>query len=380
VDVRYLNPWSDFAVVKEIWNELYKESKASYFQSWGWIENWIDSLQNLKVQLILVVIYDDSNPVCTFFLGSQIKSRRKLLKIKSHYINATGIDYYDDICIEFNSILCKPKFYVSLQDICKIVPKEWDEIIIPALESEKFSDIYRNGQDCKYNIIIDIDELAPYVNLEEVRKASGGYISLLGSRFRSYIRKSYRAYEKYGLINLIDAQDKKYAIEIYDELVKLHQKSWTAKGHPGAFSSEYFYNFHKQLITNRFSFGEVQLLKISSGSETLGCMYNFIYNGKVYFYQSGINYMLEKAAKPGLVCFCEAINYNAKLNHLIFDFMAGGFDYKQRLAKNMNRLVWVRIQKPLLKFKIEEKVKILYSYIKSIYGTCQNIFSKSIRY
>jgi hypothetical protein len=380
VNAKYLNPWRDYVKVKEIWNELFSMSNVSYFLSWGWLDTWINSLRNRNVQIVLVAIYNSNNPVCAFFIGSQKIKRRMLIRSRCKFLNSTGNNEYDDICTEFNSILCKKDFFMTLEDIIRFIPDPWDEILLPGLDLGNFPNLYDDKILDKYKIIIDEDEAAAYVRLKDVRNSPNGYIALLGQNTRATIRKSYRIYEKYGKITQCDSKDIVSAMKIYDELVQLHQKTWTSRGYPGSFASEYFYDFHKQLIQKRFSYGEVQLVKITAGSETLGCLYNFISKGTVYFYQSGINYDFERAAKPGFVCFSEVINYNASLNHLFFNFMGGGYEYKRRLANNENRLVWVRIQKPLLKFKIEDNFKVFYKNLKSKYNTWQNNFTKIHHY
>jgi hypothetical protein len=147
-------------------------------------------------------------------------------------------------------------------------------------------------------------------------------------------------------------------MDIYHELVDLHECTWNNRGEKGAFCSDYLCQFHRQLIQSRFEYDEVQLLRIRcENSSTIGCLYNFVYKNNVYFYQSGINYNLDKRLKPGLVAHTEAVKYNAAAGHKIYDFLGGGSRYKMSLATNHNQLIWIRLQKPLLKFRIECALK-----------------------
>jgi CelD/BcsL family acetyltransferase involved in cellulose biosynthesis len=117
------------------------------------------------------------------------------------------------------------------------------------------------------------------------------------------------------------------------------------------------FRFHEQLIRNRFEYHEIQLLRIKSGGNTLGCLYNFVYKDNVSFYQSGMNYDLDKRLKPGLVAHAEAIRHNAAAGRQTYDFLGGGSRYKMSLATHHNRLIWLRLQKPLLRFRIENTLK-----------------------
>jgi CelD/BcsL family acetyltransferase involved in cellulose biosynthesis len=61
--------------------------------------------------------------------------------------------------------------------------------------------------------------------------------------------------------------------------------------------------------------------------------------------------------KPGLVAHVEAIKHNTAAGHKTYDFLGGDSRYKMSLATHHNRLIWIRLQKPLLKFRIENALK-----------------------
>ena len=99
----------------------------------------------------------------------------------------------------------------------------------------------------------------------------------------------------------------------------------------------------------------MQLLRVKSGSITVGCLYNFGHKGRVYFYQSGINYEMDEQLKPGLICQVEAIKYNANLGHAVYDFMAGDKRHRKSPSTHEGRLIWAMIQKPSFPFRAEIK-------------------------
>ena len=75
-----------------------------------------------------------------------------------------------------------------------------------------------------------------------------------------------------------------------DELAQLHQNRWTGRGKPGVFASSRFIAFHRDLVARAFPSGGVQLLRIRAGAMVIGLLYNFIYKGRVYFYQGGLRF------------------------------------------------------------------------------------------
>src|SRR6185503_947791 len=123
------------------------------------------------------------------------------------------------------------------------------------------------------------------VDLEAVRTVEGGYDALLPASTRTHLRRTR------GLLGELEvevATEEAHALAIYEELLRLHEKRWLARGLRGAFSEPWFENFHRNLIVKRFAHGEIQLVRISSGNSTLGCLYNLVSRGRVTFYQCGL--------------------------------------------------------------------------------------------
>ncbi len=355
IKVEVLDPFEDFSRTEQIWTVLSSDSKVPYFLTWGWIENWLTSLKS-NIMVRLIVLTERSVPVAMFFAGEARVARKKVFTSNGLFLNATGLPEYDNLCIEYNSILCSESLKHSFEMILESLPQEWDEFFMPGLDASLFPGKCLKSSFDSYQIIIEKERQPPYVDLQIVRKSEKGYISLLGKNTRFNIRRSYRIYEVKGPVTIEVADNLNTAFDFYDELVYFHQKTWRERGLPGAFASDYFRNFHRELIRKRFCKREIQLIRVTAGKESIGCLYNFVFNGKVFFYQSGVNYSENKKLKPGLVCHFEAINYNAGLSNSVYDFLGGTDEYKTNLSTNTNRLIWARVQKKLVKFKIENKL------------------------
>jgi CelD/BcsL family acetyltransferase involved in cellulose biosynthesis len=167
-----------------------------------------------------------------------------------------------------------------------------------------------------------------------------------------------RAQRGFGELSLDVAADEREAADIYGELVRLHGLRWRARGQPGAFADPWFDRFHRRLIAERFRHGEIQLLRLRAGATTLGCLYNLVAGGRVLFYQSGLESFADPHLKPGYLCHAAAIRHNAAAGHAVYDLLAGASRYKQSLATDEVELVWARIQRPLCRFAIEERVRV----------------------
>ena len=356
---------ADFDRVKDIWCSLSADSNHSYFLSWGWIENWIRCLpENIPVKL--AVYSEHGLPILAFFLGHAKVVRRGVIHSRSLFLNSTGIPLFDQLYIEYNSMLHTGIVKYSLQEVLECLPKDWDEFVMPGLDSNAFPGSLTNRAMQVGNISVQKEIPSPYVDLDLVRQTHGDYVSLLSRNTRSIIRRSYRGYETRGPVVCEVANDEKSALNIFDELVRLHQRAWQARGTKGAFASDFFGNFHRRLILQRFKHGEIQLLRTCAGDVVIGCLYNFVFNRKVYFYQSGINYETDKRLKPGFICHVEAVRHNVAAGHACYDFLGGDSPYKKKLSTHQAKLIWAKVQKPRMKYRLETRLRTIKKTVQSL--------------
>src|SRR5262249_4951184 len=144
------------------------------------------------------------------------------------------------------------------------------------------------------------------------------------------------------------------------ELKELHQRKWQARGQPGAFASAIIEGFHRDLVADRLPAGEIQLLRVTDGAAaTVGCLYNFVLAGRVYYYQSGFAYPDRPAIKPGLVCHALAVGWNIERGARVYDLLAGDSQYKRSIATDCSEMLWLSLQRDRLRFRIEDAFRRL---------------------
>jgi CelD/BcsL family acetyltransferase involved in cellulose biosynthesis len=146
----------------------------------------------------------------------------------------------------------------------------------------------------------------------------------------------------------------------------LHQIEWKKRGEPGAFSNEYFYLFHRELIRTRFDRNEIQLLRIRSGTITIGILYSFVYQGDVLFYQSGFRYSTENVHRPGLVSHYLAVLHNARKGMKTYDFLAGDSAYKSSLSTDSTTMCWLRFVRNRRRLCLEKNLLVFKRQLKSL--------------
>jgi CelD/BcsL family acetyltransferase involved in cellulose biosynthesis len=351
--------------IRDAWCALEAAAPPSYFLSWGWVETWLDALPaSAAGGLALHVVRRAGAPVAAFFLGARTRWRHRVLPSRELHWNETGFDDYDEICIEYNGVVhdgAPP----PLAEILARLPRRWDEIYVPALDAE--DPLARGlvaGRDrLGLRLRVEGPVPSPMVDLAKVR-GGGDYLKLLGGSTRSQIRRSQKLYGARGKLALEVAASPDQALTIFDELVALHRRSWHERGSAGAFVP-FVHDFHRRLIERRFTTGEVQLARVRAGDTTVGCLYNFVWNGSVAFYQSGLAYETDGRLKPGLVCHALAVDHAARAGLRWYDFLAGGSRYKQSLATDARQLVWFRIQKPRLRFALEDLARAVRDRVRA---------------
>lgn len=350
-----IDPFTDAEKTERVWRLLCQGQVLPYFLTWGWMENWLATLPG-SIDVKLFVVFQADEPEAAFFLGRARILRRKFVLSDSLFLNATGAPRYDALCIEYNAILKRPQSSLSFSRLVSYLPKKWDEVVFPGVERPLLEGLGEADSCCLH---IDYEVPSRYVDLDVVRAAKAGYLSLLNGKVRHYVRRSYKYFEARGPVELELASTVESAKAIYCELVDLHQRTWQSRGKSGAFASDYLYSFHERLIEKRFGSGDIQLVRVSSGGMTIGCLYSLVCDGGVYLYQTGFNYESDNQVQPGFVCLVEAIEENARRGYRVFDFLGGNDKYKKVLSTHANELVWARLQRKRLRFSVENYLKRL---------------------
>ena len=354
MQIEFLDARQDRRTIEAIWKELAAVCPHSYFLSWGFVETWLESLPD-DIVFKLAVFRERNAIVAAAFLGHSRVVRQMVFRSDAWLLNQTGNRRLDQHYVEDNAILADPAARITLRDLLSQLPGTWDELYLSGVDPRSATGKLLERVDAPYRLLIANRIPAPYIELAAVRQKD--YLALLSSKTRSQVRRCYKLYQGRGALCREVAADVASALEIYTELVDLHQSWWQQRGQRGAFASSYFAGFHRGLIERRFAAGEIQLIRMRCGQQTIGCLYNFVWNGTVSFYQSGFRIEDDNRLKPGFICHTEAVRHNAECGHAVYDFMASFDEFKVRMATHQRELVWARVQKPSLQLAIERVMR-----------------------
>jgi CelD/BcsL family acetyltransferase involved in cellulose biosynthesis len=104
-------------------------------------------------------------------------------------------------------------------------------------------------------------------------------------------------------------------------LAQLHQQHWNQRGKPGAFASQRFLQFHRQLLQDN-SLG-AHVAGLFDGKRPLSLWYGFDVGGTRYYYQSGMDEAASDGLPPGEALHLLMIQDAIASGLAAYDFMRG---------------------------------------------------------
>ena len=341
----YRHPqWTD---IRHLWDALVAQSPhASFFLSSDWIESWLESYGDLLQPQIL--IFRDATEAVGACLIVERTIFRGPFPVRCIFLNTAGEDEVEETCADFNNLLCLAGSEIAVATALSAHLNKRNPDEICATGFAPGSPLEALAAALGGRIRIERIERSYYVNLARLRIENCAYLLALRQSTRTNVR---RAYKKYGNVELSSAADVSEALEMFDELIHLHQATWIARGHAGSFSSKRTVNFIQCLIRRAFSQGTILILRVKSAGQTIGILLNFVFHSKVNYYASGLCYQEDSQYSPGIVSLSAAINYCLENGYGEVDFLAGESDYKKQLATDYRNLAWTVFEKTSAKMR-----------------------------
>lgn len=211
---------------------------------------------------------------------------------------------------------------------------------------------------------------APFVDLAALTAAGTDFLASRSRNTRAQLRRSMRHFEgRWGELRLSRPSGADEASAWLEEMIALHAASWERRGQPGAFAGGFMRRFHAALVAEAATRGELDLLRLTAGEETLGLLYGFRHRGVVYAYQGGFrSFAGEPEARPGLVAHALAIEEARAAGLARYDFLAGDARYKRSLATGEVVLAWTRLARCSLAGRAEAGLRRAVSALRERLG------------
>jgi hypothetical protein len=341
-----ISPLPELPVLEEHWRHLAAKSPHSFFLSWTWISTWLHCIPR-RLAPKLLEVSADGTLIAAGIIVKRTIWRHKLIPVKTWILNATGDRLYDRICTEHNGLLAAAHHargaWDEVLEHFATREKNWDEFQLDGVPPWLADAWAKRGMTLRHTRL-DVGRL---LDLERVRATpSCSCVGILAPRVRTRVRHTLAAVERrLGPVIVAEPATLLEARNFFAEMKELHIRRWRNQPHGDAFDTPFFERFHHELIARSFPERCVQLARVSAGPKTLGLLYNFVYQGRVSFYQSGINYAVaERGDSLGLLVHALVIGHNARRGQAIYDMLAGDAQYKRALAGITTPLWWGELQ------------------------------------
>ncbi len=358
-----LNPISDLDRLGREWRELeLRSDRHSFFLSWHWIGSWLRCLP-ADIQPLVFRICIGPQTVGLAILAQRTAPILKFLSLRQVTLNVSGDAGLDSIAIEYNGFLAAR----GMADAIALAGLEWlmqggvpNQVIqLDGFDSHQYELAMTAARAYGRQIHLVAQSPAPFVDLAAVRESGKDYLEHLSRNSRQSLRRAIRYYEAIGPLDYRIAATPEEALALLDKLQIAHQTYWQMRGKPGAFAKAFFKQFHIALIKSAFADGHIELAQISAGAHPIGYLYNYVWRGTVYAYQSGFCYNNGKGAKPGYVSHYLAIMTSLVKGINIYDFMAGERQHKVSLSTGRQNLTWLQLRTQLLSVRLDTRIRKL---------------------
>lgn len=341
-----------FEQLENQWLDIQNKQDVPFFLTWAWISCW---LKTYSPDILVVSASFKGELVSIGLLTQSIEKRHGVLKSRQFRLHQMGDQLLDQIWMEYNDFISYTEHRVPAVNACIEALKQslhnWDEIIISMMEASRGRDVQSKMKNCHTLL-----RTPSYTTKIDSLSKGNNYLSSLKSNTRYQITRSLRLYKDlHGEINLTPAESTSEALDFFSIAGEYHKQRWSDSG----FKNPKFILFHENLIKNTFAQNSVELIKITSGDTVIGVLYFHIVNKKVFFYLHGLKYEKDKKLKPGLVSHALATQYFFDRGINQYDYMGGYSQYKCQLATESEDMVSLCIQRPQLKFSLENMARKL---------------------
>jgi CelD/BcsL family acetyltransferase involved in cellulose biosynthesis len=334
-------PWRDAATDLEArWRRLEADANGSFFLCWSFIGPYAACFEK-RAAFHLFEWIEDGETLALALLDFGTVRRRKLFAVRAVALNR-AFDPAADMCIEYNGVLARRgrereaegRLLEALQS--PGTPR-WDELQLANLSNQGFETrgLKRVDDDAFNGSVAD---LSPDCTRDT-------FLQRLSSNRRSQLRRSIKACEAAGPLAVHEAADIDTALDWFARLGELHNARWRRDGIQGAFENPDWVRFHEGVIQRALPIGGIQLLRITTGPDDVGYLYNFRWRGVIAMVQSGFAESANNAHRPGMVCHLLAMEHNAMQGATAYDFLGGDADYKRVLGTRATSQVNVRLQR-----------------------------------
>lgn len=333
-----------FDEIQSEWSELVANSNAHIFQTYEWQRLWWKFFGgNRTLHIVLIRQNGKLVGVVPFFmepstfLGTHVHHRLRLLGCGVSLRESAGnpmtygpSDYLDIIALpEFendvaNTLAKYLDEHTELYDSVEMNDVPQDAIVLRALLPAL--------DEIGWKYKISRSDICPRL----YAPGSGEeFMRSLRPKVRYHLSQARKAATNQGLFSIEGVhslEELEYTFEVF---VKLHQRRWNRRGHPGAFADNRFQRFLKEVLKTFFKRDWLWFKTANAGGKCIAVQSAFKFKDRVYDYMKAFDDESPAAKRrPGLALLLWLINDAIHNKFRVVDFLRGGEPYKFELTSH----------------------------------------------
>ncbi|HEY2517818.1 MAG TPA: GNAT family N-acetyltransferase [Polyangiaceae bacterium] len=357
---------TDAEAMRREWSELAAEApKAELTLTPTWLLAWWHQFGGTDGRSLRLVTFRDAGKLVAIApLCRRLATHLHVLPVRRLELLATGDEGPDEICSDYVGLLCADGYGREVAStLARLIVVEgalgpWDELRMPNMSGEDPMVEELRAALAQVGAHAAVTEVgrSPYVALPG---SWDEYLRSLHGQDRYLVTRAERELQKWAgrdEVRLMRASTPEELAEGKRILQTLHQERWQERGDDGVFASARFTRFHDEVMSELLTGneGKLDLLWLTVKGEPVAAVYNLVFRGKVYFYQSGRKLDVPKGVKPGISIHAFALRRAIDEHLREYDFLNGLSQYKRKLATGTHALVSLRAFAPNLRARAVE--------------------------
>ncbi len=340
--IRAVTTLKEFGSMEEEWNALLERSvSSSFFLTWEWLYTWAKHYLD-RNRLWILLIYE---------------GKERLIGIAPFYIRryrAAGLFSIrevrflgtEEVCSSYLDIISTNRHRKAvLKEIYQYLYGDakgaWDILTLSDVPAESLSIDLLDSLVQEDGKVIEVIGMTacPVISLTGRLE---DFMTEIGRSERYNIQRKRKRLEQAGAVVYERFSSADEVEKQIGSFIRLHESRWKQKKLAGAFKSERFASFHREVIRLLCVRGRAHLDFLTLEGEKIAAVYGYSYQGRYYFYLPGLNPEIVPQASPGRLLLFRCIERAIQNGDQEFDLLRGNADYKLAWANGLRRSLTLR--------------------------------------
>lgn len=322
------------------WNHLLQASASDcLFLSWEWLFTWWRNLAGDR-RLSILAVYDDEELIgLAPFVVSRASAAFGHPFPVGEFLGSgyAGSDYLDVIARRGLEPQVAQALAAHLRGERAVF--KWTNMRSEASAGALGDGLARSGWSVERTEV----NVCPYIALSG--RTWDSYLSSLGSEHRYNFQRKWKRLCRDFTVRYERVWSGHECCAAVVRMIELHQMRWCNRGESDAFHTSELVAFHREFAPLALDCGWLRLHELRADDRVIASLYGFLYGGRFYFYQSGLDPAYEKYS-PGLIAMGLAIRNAIGEGAREYDLLHGAEPYKFHWGAESRPLIRLELFPP----------------------------------